>query len=92
MAGGLLAPMAQMMIANIAGKHMARVMGYGVIPILIAPILGPVLAGEILMFADWHWLFYLNLPIGILGVALAALLRKLPVATGTPAIWRPQFF
>lgn len=74
MAGGLMAPMAQMMIASIAGKHMARVMGYGVIPILIAPILGPVLAGEILMFADWHWLFYLNLPIGILGVGLAALL------------------
>jgi EmrB/QacA subfamily drug resistance transporter len=74
MAGGLMAPMAQMMIARVAGKHMARVMGYSAMPILIAPILGPVLAGEILKRADWPWLFYLNLPIGILGLALAALL------------------
>jgi EmrB/QacA subfamily drug resistance transporter len=74
MAGGLMAPMAQMMIARVAGRHMARVMGYCVMPVLIAPVLGPVLAGEILKRADWPWLFYLNLPIGILGLALAALL------------------
>jgi MFS family permease len=53
---------------------MARVMGYIVVPILIAPILGPVIAGTILKYATWPWLFYINLPIGILAVALAALL------------------
>jgi len=74
MAGGLMAPMAQMMIARVAGRHMARVMGYAAMPVLIAPILGSVLAGEILKRADWPWLFYLNLPIGILGLALATLL------------------
>jgi EmrB/QacA subfamily drug resistance transporter len=73
-AGGLLAPMTQMMIARVAGKHMARVMGYTVVPVLIAPILGPVLAGAILKYAAWPWLFYLNLPIGILGVGLATFL------------------
>ena len=74
MAGGLMAPMAQMMIARVAGRHMARVMGYTVVPVLIAPILGPVLAGAILKYAAWPWLFYLNLPIGILGVGLATFL------------------
>jgi MFS family permease len=53
---------------------MARVMGYTVVPVLIAPILGPVLAGAILKYAAWPWLFYLNLPIGILGVGLATFL------------------
>jgi EmrB/QacA subfamily drug resistance transporter len=72
MAGGLMAPMAQMMIARFAGRHMARVMGYTVVPVLIAPILGPVMAGAILKYAAWPWLFYLNLPIGILGIGLAA--------------------
>src|SRR5580704_9324686 len=72
MAGGLLAPMNQMMIARYAGRHMARVMGYTVVPVLIAPILGPVLAGAILKYSAWPWLFFLNLPIGILGVGLAA--------------------
>lgn len=74
MAGGLLAPMAQMMIARIAGKHMARVMGYSAVPILTAPILGPIVAGTILRYAPWRYLFYLNLPIGVLAVALAAFL------------------
>jgi EmrB/QacA subfamily drug resistance transporter len=73
-AGGLMAPMSQMMIARFAGRHMARVMGYAVAPILIAPIVGPVLAGAILKYAAWPWLFYLNLPIGILGVVLAIFL------------------
>jgi EmrB/QacA subfamily drug resistance transporter len=74
MAGGLLAPMAQLMIARYAGRQMPRVLGYTVVPVLIAPILGPVLAGEILKYAAWPWLFYLNVPIGILGVGLAAVL------------------
>jgi len=74
MAGGILAPMAQMMIARVAGKHMARVMGYAVMPVLLAPILGPVLAGAILQHATWPWLFYLNLPVGIFGIGLALLL------------------
>ena len=73
-AGGLMAPMSQMMIARFAGRHMARVMGYTVVPILIAPIVGPVSAGAILEHAAWPWLFYLNVPIGILGVGLAMFL------------------
>ena len=74
MVGGVLAPMTQMMMARAAGRHMARVMGYTVMPILIAPILGPVVAGAILTHAAWPWLFYLNLPMGILGLGLAAVL------------------
>jgi EmrB/QacA subfamily drug resistance transporter len=81
MAGGLMAPMAQMMIARVAGRHMARVMGYAAMPVLIAPILGPVLAGEILKRADWTWLFYFNMPIGILGLALATLLLPRDLAS-----------
>src|SRR5580692_2824340 len=66
MSGGLLAPMVQMMIARAAGKHMARMMGYAVVPILLAPLLGPVIAGAILQFASWRWLFLINLPVGAL--------------------------
>ncbi len=80
-AGGLLAPMTQMMIARAAGRHMARVMGYAVMPILIAPVLGPVLAGAILTHAAWPWLFFLNLPMGVLGLGLAALLLPDDAAT-----------
>ncbi len=81
MAGGLMAPMPQMMIARVAGRHMARVLGYTVVPILIAPILGPVVAGAVLRYASWPWLFYLNLPMGVLGVGLVALLLPGDAAT-----------
>jgi EmrB/QacA subfamily drug resistance transporter len=71
MSGGLLAPMTQMMIARAAGKHMARVMGYAVVPIMLGPLLGPVIAGAILQFATWRWLFLINLPVGVLAIVLA---------------------
>ncbi|MGS0891408.1 DHA2 family efflux MFS transporter permease subunit [Burkholderia stagnalis] len=74
--GGLLAPMAQMMIARVAGQQMARVIGYAAVPVLIAPILGPVVAGAILQHTSWRWLFLVNLPVGVLALALAA--RFLP--------------
>jgi EmrB/QacA subfamily drug resistance transporter len=69
--GGLLAPMMQMMAARAAGKHMAHVMGYLVLPVLLAPLLGPVIAGAILQFASWRWLFLVNLPVGALAFLLA---------------------
>lgn len=76
MSGGLMAPMAQMMMARVAGRHLARALGYAALPILLAPVLGPVVAGAILRYASWRWLFLVNLPIGVLALVLA--LRFLP--------------
>jgi len=73
MSGGLLAPMAQMMMARAAGKHMARVLGFAAMPIVLAPVLGPVIAGAILQHASWRWLFLVNLPVGIVALVLAVL-------------------
>jgi EmrB/QacA subfamily drug resistance transporter len=69
--GGLLAPMAQMMIARAAGQQMARVIGYAAVPVLLAPLLGPVVAGAVLQHASWRWLFLVNLPVGVLALGLA---------------------
>ena len=74
MSAGPLAPMAQMMMARAAGKRMASVLGFAAMPILLAPILGPVIAGAILQFASWRWLFLVNLPFGVLALLLAVLL------------------
>ncbi|PIO97386.1 DHA2 family efflux MFS transporter permease subunit [Pleomorphomonas carboxyditropha] len=74
LSGGLLAPMAQMMIARAAGRQMARVVGIMALPVLLAPVLGPIIAGAILQYASWRWLFLVNLPVGGLALVLAALL------------------
>jgi EmrB/QacA subfamily drug resistance transporter len=73
MSAGPLAPMAQMMMARAAGKRMASVFGFAAMPILLAPMLGPVIAGAILQFASWRWLFLVNLPVGVLAIVLAIL-------------------
>ena len=73
-AGGLLTPLTQLMMARVAGKQLVRVAGYAAAPILLAPLLGPPLAGIILKYADWRWLFYVNLPIGVIAVFLAAMI------------------
>src|SRR5260370_40844548 len=71
--GGLMAPMTQLTLARVAGKHLVRVVGYTAVPVLLGPILGPVIARAILQHATWHWLFLINLPIGILAVVLSSL-------------------
>src|ERR1700733_13959424 len=73
LSGGLMAPMTQMMIARAAGKHMARVIGYAAVPVMLGPLLGPVIAGAILQHASWRWLFLINLPVGALAIVLAIL-------------------
>jgi len=75
--GGLLMPVGQMMLAQAAGpRRMGRVMSVLAVPLLIAPILGPVLGGLIVDNAGWEWIFYVNVPVGAAAVAFA--LRLLP--------------
>jgi MFS family permease len=51
-------------------------MGWFVMPALIGPLIGPPLAGFVLSVADWPWIFYLNLPVGLLG--MVAVMRFVP--------------
>lgn len=71
--GGLMAPLAQMMIAQAAGARMARVAGYAAIPILMGPVLGPVLSGLLLSHVTWHWLFAVTAAVSGIGLCLAML-------------------
>jgi EmrB/QacA subfamily drug resistance transporter len=71
--GGLLAPMAQLMMKRVAGIQFTRVAGYATVPILLGPLLGPMIAGVILRHASWRWLFLVNLPIGVLALGLSLL-------------------
>src|SRR5579875_1328217 len=75
--GGMILPVGQLMMAEAAGpKRMGRVMGIVAVPAMLAPVLGTTLGGVILENLSWRWIFYVNLPIGIVGVVAA--LRVLP--------------
>ena len=41
-------------------------------PALIGPICGPPLGGFITTYASWHWIFLINVPIGLVGIVLAS--------------------
>jgi EmrB/QacA subfamily drug resistance transporter len=75
--GGMVAPIGMAMIFKLAppGK-MGAVMGVLGIPMLLAPALGPIISGWLIEFASWHWIFLINLPVGIIGVLVG--LRYLP--------------
>jgi EmrB/QacA subfamily drug resistance transporter len=78
--GGMIMPVGQMILADAAGpQRMGRVMSVTGVPTMLGPILGPTIGGLILSGASWRWIFYVNLPIGIVAFVLA--LRILPHAT-----------
>src|SRR3954469_17051874 len=81
--GGLVMPVGQAMLARVAGPHrMGRVMSVVGVPMLLAPIAGPVIGGALVDGASWRWIFLVNLPVGALALVLAA--RLLPADAGHP--------
>ena len=81
--GGMILPIGQLMMAEAAGpKRMGRVMSIVAVPAMLAPILGPTIGGLILDNASWQWIFYVNVPIGI--IAVIAALRILPKVKPQP--------
>ncbi len=82
--GGMILPIGQLMMAEAAGpERMGRVMSIVAVPAMLAPILGPTIGGLILDNASWRWIFYVNLPIGL--IAIAAAIRILPTVERKPA-------
>src|SRR3954470_6786062 len=79
--GGLVMPVGQAMLARVAGPHrMGRVMSVVGLPMLLAPIAGPVIGGALVDAASWRWIFLVNLPVGALALVMAVrLLPSTPV-------------
>src|SRR5436853_1118793 len=75
--GGMIMPIGQLMMAEAAGpQRMGRVMSIVAVPAMLAPVLGPTLGGLIVQNMSWRWIFYVNVPIGM--VAVIAAIRVLP--------------
>ena len=75
--GGMIVPLGIMMLARAAGPdRRGRVMAIAAVPSQLAPIAGPLLGGLVVDAAGWRWIFFLNLPVGLLALLLSA--RGLP--------------
>ena len=70
--GGMIMPIGQTIMARAAGVHrMGRVMGIIGVPTLLGPILGPVIGGAIVTGTTWRWIFFVNIPIGLVALVLS---------------------
>ncbi|MGG5259411.1 DHA2 family efflux MFS transporter permease subunit [Phycicoccus avicenniae] len=70
--GGMLMPLGMTIMTRAAGpKRMGRLMAVLGIPMLLGPIFGPILGGWLIDHYSWHWIFLINLPIGVLALGYA---------------------
>jgi EmrB/QacA subfamily drug resistance transporter len=80
---GMIMPLGQAMLAQVAGpQRMGRVMSVIGVPLLLAPIFGPLIGGSLIQAASWRWIFFVNLPVGLVAMVLAA--RLLPASRPRP--------
>jgi EmrB/QacA subfamily drug resistance transporter len=71
--GGMIMPVAMSVLAQTAGpQRVGRIMSVLGVPMLLGPILGPVIGGLIVDSVSWRWIFYVNVPIAVLSLFLAA--------------------
>lgn len=70
--GGMIMPAGMTILTQTAGPaKVGRMMGIIGVPMLLAPIAGPILGGWLVDDVSWRWIFFVNVPIGILAVTLA---------------------
>ena len=77
LAGGITAPLSTALIfRNVAREEQGFMISLAGIPIMVAPVFGPVLSGFLVETPSWRWIFFINLPVGILGIFLTIQLLR----------------
>ena len=72
--GAMMVPVGRLVLLRTAPKHeLVAAMAWLTMPALIGPVVGPPVGGFIVTYFSWRWIFYINVPIGILGIVLISL-------------------
>lgn len=90
--GAMMTPLARLVLVRATPRgDLVGAMAWLTVPGLIGPLVGPPVGGFITTFFTWHWIFLINVPIGILGIYLAG--RFLPEVelSGSPPLDVPGF-
>jgi MFS family permease len=71
MGGAMMTPVGRLvLVRTIDRRALVDAMAWVSIPAMIGPLLGPPLGGFITTYATWHWIFLINVPIGLIGIWL----------------------
>ena len=72
--GAMMVPVGRLVILrSVERSELVSAMTWLMVPAMIGPILGPPVGGFIVTALDWRWIFYINVPVGALGMVLATL-------------------
>jgi EmrB/QacA subfamily drug resistance transporter len=75
--GAMMVPVGRLVVLRTTEKHnLMEAIAYITWPGLVAPVVGPPLGGFITTYVSWHWIFFLNVPLGVIGLGLTFLLIK----------------
>jgi EmrB/QacA subfamily drug resistance transporter len=78
-AGMIMSALTTLIVRAAGGENLGKLMSIVGLPAVLAPILGPTIGGLIIDHLDWHWIFYINIPIALFSIVL--LLWKSPKFT-----------
>ena len=71
--GSLMTPVGKLALIKTFDKNeLLKAMNFAIIPALIGPVLGPLVGGYLVDYFSWHWIFLINIPIGIIGIILGS--------------------
>src|SRR6476660_9756758 len=70
--GAMMTPVGRLVLLRSIDKSaLVNAMAWVTVPALVGPVIGPPLGGFITTYASWHWIFLINIPIGLLGIFMA---------------------
>src|SRR6476659_8215207 len=73
MGGAMMVPVGRLVLLRTVPKsELVQALSWLTIPALVGPVVGPPLGGFITTYFNWRWIFLINLPMGVLGIALAS--------------------
>src|SRR6187431_1193808 len=72
MGAAMMTPVGRLVLVRSIERHrLVDAMAWVTMPALVGPIIGPPVGGFITTYATWHWIFLINVPIGLIGIVLA---------------------